>query len=168
MAKPYVPAPPGHTLGWYRPHDPDLGAISFEGEVSLTHQSFRDECDINHIMKRYEKTGILDHVNKHQGAYGDFTQVASYQDALQVVSEAERMFLTLPARIRAEFDNDPGTFLQFATNPDNGERMVELGLAERVNKNPPAEPTPLEAAIAAKGGTDAKASPAPTPPPPKA
>ena len=35
-----------------------------------TRQSMRDECDINAIMRKYIKTGAIDHVNKYSGEYG--------------------------------------------------------------------------------------------------
>ena len=38
---------------------------------SLTKQSFKDECNINNIMSKYMKDGLIGHVNKHQGRYDD-------------------------------------------------------------------------------------------------
>ena len=38
-------------------------------DVSLTKQSFKDECDINNIMNKWVKNGILTHVdslNRHE------------------------------------------------------------------------------------------------------
>jgi len=97
---------------------------------SLTHQSMAPECDINTIMKKYEKTGVLEHRNRFQGTYGDFSNVPeSYHESMNRVLAAEEMFSTLPARVRRRFHNDPGAFIDFATNPDNGPELVTLGLA---------------------------------------
>ena len=100
---------------------------------SRTKQSFRDECDINGIMKKFEKTGLLEHVNEHRGDYGDFTDVPqNYHEALSQVVAAEQMFMTLPAKVRARFRNDPGEFLAAVDSADpavQGE-LVRLGLAE--------------------------------------
>ncbi|AXL14645.1 internal scaffolding protein [Microviridae sp.] len=106
--------------------------IKIEGE-SLTHQSMKDECDINNIMKKWEKTGILEHKNNFQGQYGDFTQVPSdYHESMNQVLAANEMFETLPAKIRKQFGNDPGQFLDFATDPENNQKMIDMGLKGQV------------------------------------
>jgi len=99
---------------------------------SLTHQSMAPECDINTIMKKYERTGILEHRNRFEGTYGDFTQVPeNYHESMNAVLAADEMFGTLPSRIRRRFHNDPGVFVEFAANPENAEELVKLGLAKR-------------------------------------
>lgn len=99
---------------------------------SMTHQSMKAECDINNIMRKYERDGIIAHRNTYEGQYGDFTELPQdYQSSLNAVLEAQEMFLTLPARVRAKFENDPASFLEFVSNPKNQDEMIELGLAER-------------------------------------
>lgn len=98
--------------------------------LSLTRQSMSAECDINNIMKKYERTGILDHQNRYEGGYGDFTSAPeNYHEAMNQIIEAQDMFLSLPAQIRKKFANDPGNYLEFATDPANAEEMIKLGLA---------------------------------------
>lgn len=101
---------------------------------SLTHQSFKEECDINRIMKKWEKTGIIEHRNNFEGRYADFTVIPNdYHEAMNSVVEAQNMFMTLPASVRKRFANDPGEFLEFVTDPNNQDEVVKLGLAsERV------------------------------------
>lgn len=108
---------------------------------SLAKQSFRDECDINVMMRRYEKDQILPHVSQYEGRYGDFTEAVDFQTAFNVVQDAQRMFMTLPATIRARFDNDPGEFLEFATDDKNREELGKLGLLR------PAVPEPGPASV---------------------
>ena len=79
---------------------------TFSGN-SLTEQSHRDSCNINKIMKRYERTGVIDHINRHQPVYGDFSDIGDYQVHLDTVIRAESLFMELPATVRKEFDNDP-------------------------------------------------------------
>ncbi len=118
-----------------RPH-----AISFSGK-GRTKQSHRDECDINTIMKRFEKTGMIEHTNTYQGNYGDFTEVPEdYQAAVELVRAADEMFLTLPAKVRLNFGNDPGNFLAFVQNPANIARMREMGLMKPEPPDPNATP----------------------------
>ena len=50
-------------------------------------QSFKDACDINLIMKRHAKTGVLDHLNVNPGTYGDFANADDYLTALNKVAE---------------------------------------------------------------------------------
>lgn len=97
---------------------------------ALTKQAHKGECDINLIMSRYERQGVIDHLNRFGGNYGDFTMApSSYHEALEIVRRAGEMFMDLPAKVRARFDNDPGTFVEFAEDPANLGELRELGLA---------------------------------------
>ncbi|AXL14674.1 internal scaffolding protein [Microviridae sp.] len=99
---------------------------------SMTHQSMKAECDINNIMRKYERDGIISHRNTYEGQYGDFTDLPQdYQSSLNAVIDAQEMFLTLPARVRAKFENDPASFLEFVSDPRNQDEMIDLGLASR-------------------------------------
>ena len=102
--------------------------VDCSGEA-LAKQSFKDECDINRIVKKWQSDGVITHVNKFMGDYGDFTNTDDYQSSLNMVMAAQASFLELPAAVRREFDNDPGTFLAFVQNPANSEKLVALGLA---------------------------------------
>ncbi len=113
--------------------------------VSLTKQSFKDDCDINVVMRKYEKSGLLTHLNQNQGDYSNFIDAPDYHTAMLAIRAAEENFMTIPAQIRSRFHNDAGNFLEFAQNPDNLEEMREMGLApmapsEALPSDP--EPTP--------------------------
>lgn len=97
---------------------------------SLTHQSFKDECDIGNIMKRYLRTGVLTHLTSLQARYGDLSNLPDYHTALNTVIQAQDSFDALPAVIRARFFNDPGQFMDFVSNPENRDEMVKLGMIE--------------------------------------
>jgi len=103
--------------------------IVFNDE-SLTKQAFKEDCDINHIFKKWKKDGILTHVNRYQGRYEDVSSYQSYEDSLNTIMRAEEAFGSLPADVRKRFDNDPGVFLEFVGNPSNVDEMVKLGLAK--------------------------------------
>lgn len=98
-------------------------------EEGLTKQAHKAECDINNIMNRYHKSGILP--NTRKGIYGDFSSVEDYQRACDTVIQANEQFNGLNAKIRQRFSNNPAAFLDFCNNPDNIEEMITLGLAER-------------------------------------
>ena len=126
-----------------RPHAIDAGG------QSRTKQGFAEESEINNIMARYEKTGLLEHVNSFKGDYGDYTNVPqSFDQALNQVKEAQEMFMTLPASIRERYDNDPGRFLTFVDGATR-EELQEAGLiAPEDRRDPNAPPEPPRAAEA--------------------
>lgn len=97
---------------------------------SRTKQSFREESEINNILAKYVKTGVIDHVAKHGGNY-DFASSVTFHEAMSVVVKAEQMFADLPADVRKRFVGEPGEFLDFVQNPENHEEMIALGLANR-------------------------------------
>lgn len=96
---------------------------------SHTKQEFKEECDINNILKRYENDGLLPDMIKVDPQYGDFSNVASYQEACNITIKAQEQFLALSAKVRAKFNHDPAEMLAFVANPKNKEELVELGLA---------------------------------------
>lgn len=108
---------------------PDNG-ISDWGK-GRTVQSLSEETDINKIMGKYRDTGIINHVNLQTPVYADFSNVQDYHTARNALLKAQEIFDSLPARVRARVENDPGKLIEFAENPDNAEELVELGL-----KNP--------------------------------
>lgn len=126
------------AFGSHRPCDLHFG----EDEVSLTHQSMRDECDINLIMAKYQSTGLIEHVNQFEGNYGDFLHAVDYQSAINVVMAANDAFASLPSSIRDRFSNDPAQFLDFVHDDNNREEMIKLGLIVPpvVNVNEPENP----------------------------
>lgn len=99
---------------------------------SMAKQSFKDECDINRVMDRWLKTGVLVHVNKF---HGDYSDVSNFPEDLQAAYEqirvAEEAFGSLPSLVRKKFRNDPAAFLDFVSKEENREEMYELGLAQR-------------------------------------
>lgn len=112
-------------------------------EPSLTRQEFAAECDINTIMAQYEKTGVINHYARTEPQYLDVTNVPDLQAALNILDEAGRAFMSLPAVVRREFDNDVAKFVSFAQDPANVDKMREWGLAEPL----PPEPTPLKVEV---------------------
>jgi phage internal scaffolding protein len=105
------------------------------GDESPVQQHFKDEVDINNIMAKYIRTGIIDHVAAHGMHYGDFEDL-NYHEVMNRITAANQMFMDLPAKIRQRFNNDAGEFINFITNPDNLAEARELGLAEPEGADP--------------------------------
>lgn len=124
---------------------------------TMTKQSFKDECDINLIMKRYSKSGVLNHLNKYEGRYGDFGDGLDFQSAMGHVIKAQDMFDELPAHVRKRFANSPAEFLDFVSDPVNSEEMVKLGLATLRPVQPPVSEAPRKGTFV----SDDDASPRP-------
>lgn len=111
--------------------------LSFEGSepYGKTEQAHKASCDINSILKQYDRTGLITHVNRIQAEYGDYTAINEYQQSLNLVIKAQADFDALPSAIRKRFGFDPGLFVEFVTNPSNQDEMIRLGLA--VDNRPP-------------------------------
>lgn len=109
---------------------------------SLTRQEFAEECDINVLMKRYEGHAIggPGMLPPAQPSFVDFTGIPSnLLDYMNLMTDAESAFMTLPAPVRKEFDNSAHAFVDFASDPENLPQMRTWGLA------PPAPAAPLAA-----------------------
>ena len=111
------------------PYDGDRNAVKMDvvGE-SLTQQHFKDETDIQKIIRQHDKTGLIRHVQRGVAQYGDYSEINEYREALDVVMAADASFAALPASVRRQFNNDAGEFFEFATDPSNADAMVEMGL----------------------------------------
>lgn len=116
---------------------------AFVGE-GKTKQSFKDECDINKIMARFQQTGLIDFVNNHQARYLDCDGV-DYQNAMLTVANANSMFQSLPSSVRAFFENNPALFVDFASDPENLPKMHEMGLTSPDYRPKPPTPSPAPA-----------------------
>ncbi|QXP08049.1 MAG: internal scaffolding protein [Arizlama microvirus] len=116
---------------------------TFNNEPDLAQQSDSRETDINFIVNTYAKTGQMPQ-RVEPAQYGDFSEITDFRDALERVNAAKEMFAGIPAKIRKEFDNDPGRFLAFANNPANAEKLVEYGLANKKQTESPAPATTPE------------------------
>jgi len=128
------------------PYNYDTDEVSNETglvcpEPTMAQQQFREEADINIIMERFGRTGeLVAPVRLPQ--YGDFTGVTDYHSAMNAVVEAQASFDSLPANIRARFQNDPAQFVEFCLDDSNRHEAVKLGLVQpRIEPAEPAEAT---------------------------
>ena len=105
----------------------DKHGLKFE-DPSLTQQQFKEESDINTIVDRYMKSGVLPNpVNMPQ--YIDYEGVFDFQSAMNTIRQADENFMRMDAKIRARFNNSPQEFLEFFANPENVDEAIRLGLA---------------------------------------
>jgi len=116
----------------FDPNDPN--------SVSRTQQHFAKDLDINNIMKRYDKTGVLP---THGGTpfYGDFSAVPDLAECLNKVTSAMTGFENLPIEIKKKFNQDPIALVDFVSDPKNLKESVALGLLPK--EALPSEPAPV-------------------------
>ncbi len=110
-----------------------------------TQQHFKDECDINSIMKRKARTGILagpqgrGAPSQRQPFYGDFSGVTDFATALNAVIESQDSFNALSSDLRKRFNNNPQELLEFVMNEENREKAQEMGLIPTPEVEKPVE-----------------------------
>jgi len=122
------------------PYNYDLDAASNESglhceDATLTQQHFKDECDINNILRQFNVTGLLPE-SPLSPRYGDFTGISDYHTALNQVIAAEDEFMRLPAELRARFENDPAKLIEFIDNSENLDEAINLGLVNKPENLP--------------------------------
>ena len=135
------------------PYNYDTNAASNESalhceDASLAQQHFKDETDINNILRQFNITGLLPEAPLSP-RYGDFTGIVDYHTALNAVIAAEDGFMALPADLRARFQNDPEQLIEFLNDESNKDEAIKLGLLDqKLIENE----QKLEAELASSGG----------------
>lgn len=137
LIKPVVRAP-----GQY---DADL--VSTESglaclDESKAKQAFAEECDINTIVRRFGLMGQLPE-NVPVILEGDFSEtVTDFHSAMNLVVEAQRTFMLMPADVRSRFGNDPGSFVSFCSALDDKGQLANLDEMRKLGLAVPAAPAP--------------------------
>lgn len=135
------------------------GAYNERGQVELKEdgtediyafiQSFAESTDIHSILKRYQN-GEVDVLEKVQGFYGDITEMPhTYAEALQRISDSEKMFMSLPVEVRAKFGHSFSEFLAASQEADFLERLgVKLEVqTESVSSEPIVKEEPVKEVV---------------------
>lgn len=134
----------------------DRGAVSEEtglscGDVMLTQQQFKEETDINTLVKRFGIGGQLPE-DVRMPTYADFGEVYDFHSAANAIAAAREAFDAMPADVRWKFRNDPAEFVAFCSNKDNLDEARKLGLAPAavpLNTAPAVSSEPVSASGAA-------------------
>jgi phage internal scaffolding protein len=130
------------------PYNYDVDKVSDETglvcpEPTLAQQNFKDECDINYIVRQFGLTGELPG-KPLSPQYGDFTGVLDYHSAVNAVLAAQDDFMDLPAQLRSRFNNDPAELIDFLANEQNREEATKLGLVAAKPISEPSETPSVE------------------------
>lgn len=108
--------------------------ISFAGDPGKTQQHFRDDANINILIKRFLK-GKAFPMPDGMGLYGDFSNVPDYQTAQMLLLNAQSQFDALPSSIRNRFNNKPAELVAWVADPDNLDEARDLGLLPQAPKD---------------------------------
>ena len=120
----------------FKRDDGSIGVMTINEEPTMTQQQFKEEVDINNIMEKYiKRPDPTIFVRNGKGVYGDFSNAKDFQSSLNQILEAEDAFMSLDARIRARFENDPHKLFEFLNDRKNLDEAIELGLVENKNAN---------------------------------
>jgi hypothetical protein len=101
----------------------------------MTQEHFREETEILNIIRRHDRNGVIDHINKGTAIYGDFSEITDYRDMIHKLREADSAFAQVPSDIRKRFENDPAKFFNFVTDETNHEALAEMGLIMKKESN---------------------------------
>lgn len=114
----------------YDVDEASLAAGSVNLEETRTQQHFKDQCDINRIVKTYAKTGLVPG-NPRIPLEEDFHGIIDFHTAMNAVRQGEEAFMELPAELRSRFHNDPQEYVEFCLDKENFDELVEMGLAHK-------------------------------------
>lgn len=114
-----------------------LKITTINEEPSKTQQQFRDETNINNIMRKYHAGQGVTHLSNRQGTFADVSNIKTYQQSLQTVIDAQRSFGELPSAVRKRFGNDPYQLVGYLEDPANIEESIKLGLRNPPPNSPP-------------------------------
>lgn len=108
-----------------------------------TQQHLKNEVDVNTILAKWLKTGVIEHVKERQALYADVSSI-DFRGALDSVRRAEEAFLALPSQLRRNLGNDPQNFIDWMQSDDDLDLKKEYGLLEQnsVATNSDKEPIP--------------------------
>lgn len=117
-------------------------------DPTLTQQQYKDDADLNVIVKRFGITdGAIPVPAQDPKYYGDFSDATDFRGALDRTRDALDRFDALPAEIRKQFDNDPVALYHWVSDPQNAEDAVKLGL---LSKRTPEQKAAAEISAAAE------------------
>jgi hypothetical protein len=92
-----------------------------------TKQAYKDQCDINKILKKAQVKGGLSHVQKYpEAVYGEFDGEMDLLTAHERIGKANAIFSELPAEVRREFNNNALEFVQYAGSLSPGELVEKI------------------------------------------
>lgn len=117
-------------------------------EGQRTKQEFREECDMNVIIRRFNQSGQLPvNMQNLRPVFADVSEIGDFASAVQQVTAAREAFNALDPDVRARFSNNPVNLVQWLQDDKNYDEAVRLGFIEKKAEVP--TPPPVPASVSA-------------------
>lgn len=102
-------------------------------QPSLTQQQFKDECEIESLLRAHNLGQVMGILNNHgqQPLYADTTDIPDFHDAQNHVARAREYFEGLPSNVRSRFNNSLSEFLTTLNDPGAREALTEMGVLKK-------------------------------------
>lgn len=110
---------------------------------SMTKQEFATDQDINFIVKKFQKTGVMGGLSHKVPEFADVSNAVTLHEAMSVWDEANAGFASLPSGVRDAAGNDPIQMLEMLDDPDGYAVLVEAGMEMEERPEPPPKTPPV-------------------------
>jgi phage internal scaffolding protein len=108
-------------------------SVFHSDKPSETKQEFKNECDINLLVKKMDAglditpSSIARGKSRRMPQFGDFSQFFDFREMNDKINNAREQFEALPAEIRERFHNDPASLIAAIEDPNRRDEMEKLG-----------------------------------------
>lgn len=123
-------------------------------QPSLTQQQFKDECEIESLLKAHNLGQVMGILNNHQRQplYGDVSDIPDFHVSQNHVARATEYFQGLPSDVRAQFNNNLAEFLTTLNDPSAREALTDMGVLKKAANPAPdkADVQPVNPTVADK------------------
>ena len=102
-------------------------------EPSLTQQQFKQDCEIESLLKAHNLSQVMGIMNNHnqQPLYGDVSEIPDFHVSQNHLARATEYFEGLPSDVRSRFNNSLSEFLTTLNNPSAREALTEMGVLKK-------------------------------------
>lgn len=132
-----MPKPNNEILTKYRERSRDPLAVQFDHSKDRTHQGQMQP--LGQRIEQLMRSGGPLPPQTREAFYGDLTGAPDLEQALERVSAAQAMFLSINPEVREYFDNDPVKLLEYLDQVDDLEAAEVLGYEVHQPTDAPSE-----------------------------
>ena len=100
---------------------------------SKTQQQFKDECDLEQLLKRHNIYDLIGLANSggREPLYADVSEVPDFAESQNHLRRATEYFEGLPSDIRSKFNNSLSEFLTVLNSGNAVKELQELGILKK-------------------------------------
>jgi len=104
---------------------------------SLTQQHHANDVNINKIIERFNKTGVLGDGLQRRGNYADVSLFGDFGECQRRIEAARESFASLPVQVKKLAGNDPSRLWDVLNNPENRQLLEKAGVLKTPEKPVP-------------------------------